>query len=114
MPVDDDSPTDLDPTDIDLTDLDPTDIDLTDLDRFVDGFPHEVFAFLRREAPVWFHPPTVHTPGGEGFWVVSTHADCLAAAADAVTFSSDTGPAGTAPGAPSSRTCPAGSRPACC
>jgi len=28
------------------------DIDLTDLDRFVDGFPHDVFAHLRREAPV--------------------------------------------------------------
>ena len=68
------------------------DIDLTDLDRFVDGFPHDVFTFLRREAPVWFHPPTAHTPGGEGFWVVSTHAECLAAAADAATFSSDTGP----------------------
>ena len=91
MPVDDDTPTDV-PTDTALTDTDPADIDLTDLDRFVDGFPHDVFTFLRREAPVWFHPPTVHTPGGEGFWVVSTHADCLAAAADAVTFSSDTGP----------------------
>jgi hypothetical protein len=43
------------------------DIDLTDLDRFVDGFPHDVLAHLRREAPVWFHPPTPHTPGGEGF-----------------------------------------------
>ena len=81
MPVDDDTPTDV-----------PADIDLTDLDRFVDGFPHDVFTFLRQEAPVWFHPPTVHTPGDEGFWVVSTHADCLAAAADAVTYSSDTGP----------------------
>ena len=40
------------------------DIDLTDLDRFADGFPHDVFTFLRREAPVCFHPPTAHTPGG--------------------------------------------------
>jgi cytochrome P450 len=68
------------------------DVDLTDLDRFDDGFPHEVFAHLRREAPVWFHPPTAHTPGGEGFWVISRHADCLAAASDAGTFSSDSGP----------------------
>jgi cytochrome P450 len=68
------------------------DIDLTDLDRFLHGFPHDVFAHLRREAPVWFHPPTAHTPGGEGFWVVSTHAECLAAATDAATFSSATGP----------------------
>jgi hypothetical protein len=53
------------------------DIDLTDLDRFVDGFPHDVFAHLRREAPVSFHPPTPHTPGGEGFSVVSTYVECL-------------------------------------
>ena len=47
------------------------DIDLSDLDRFSRGFPHEVFSFLREEAPVWWHPPTEHTPAGEGFWVVS-------------------------------------------
>jgi cytochrome P450 len=67
------------------------DVDLTDLDRFAAGFPHDVFTRLRREAPVWFHPPTRHTPGGEGFWVVSRHADVVAAAADAATFSSETG-----------------------
>ena len=42
------------------------DIDLTDLDRFAVGFPHHVFDELRQLSPVWFHPPTVHTPGGEG------------------------------------------------
>jgi cytochrome P450 len=68
------------------------DIDLTDLDRFAHGFPHDVFTFLRHEAPVWFHPPTEHTPGGEGFWVLTKHADCLAAGSDATTFSSQTGP----------------------
>jgi hypothetical protein len=41
------------------------DLGLTDLDRFAHGFPHDVFAFLRREVPVWFHPPTAHRPGGE-------------------------------------------------
>jgi len=66
-------------------------IDLTDLDRFADGFPHAVFTALRREAPVWFHPPTAHTPGGEGFWVLSRYAEVQAAAADAATFSSATG-----------------------
>jgi cytochrome P450 len=64
------------------------DVDLTDLDRFARGFPHDVFAFLRGEAPVWFHPPTAHTPGGEGFWVLSRYRDVEAAAADAATFSS--------------------------
>ena len=67
------------------------DIDLTDLDRFASGFPHELFTRLRREAPVWFQPPTAHTPGGEGFWVLSRHADIVAAALDAATFSSHRG-----------------------
>lgn len=66
-------------------------IDLTDLDRFAQGFPHEVFSELRREAPVWWHPPTEHTPDDEGFWVLSRHADVVAVAGDARTFSSDRG-----------------------
>lgn len=66
-------------------------IDLCDLDRFASGFPHEWFTALRRERPVWFHPPTPTTPGGEGFWVLSTHELVSAAAADAATFSSHTG-----------------------
>jgi hypothetical protein len=45
---------------------DLSDIDLTDLDRFAHGFPHDVFTRLRRAAPVWWHAPTAHTPGGEG------------------------------------------------
>jgi cytochrome P450 len=67
------------------------DIDLTDLDRFAAGFPHHVFDALRRESPVWFHPPTAHSPGGEGFWVLSRYSDIIEAAADAETFSSETG-----------------------
>ncbi|HXA13355.1 MAG TPA: cytochrome P450 [Mycobacterium sp.] len=67
------------------------DIDLTDLDRFAAGFPYRVFDELRRESPVWFHPPTAHTPGGEGFWVLSRYADIVNAAADAATYSSETG-----------------------
>ena len=67
------------------------DIDLTDLDRFEGPFPHDLFTLLRREAPVWFHPPTEHTPDGEGFWVLSRHADVLAAGADSATFSSQGG-----------------------
>ena len=65
------------------------DIDLTDLDLFVDHFPDEVFTHLRREAPVWWHPATTHTPDGIGFWVLSAHADIMAAAADAALFSSE-------------------------
>ncbi len=75
---------------LDLDGLD--DIDLTDLDLFADGFPDEVFTRLRRQAPVWWHPPTGHTPDGVGFWVVSTHAAIMAVAADAGGFSSERGP----------------------
>jgi cytochrome P450 len=64
------------------------DIDLTDLDRFVGGFPDEAFTVLRSEAPVWWHPPTSHTPGHVGFWVVSTHGAVMEVVSDAATFSS--------------------------
>jgi cytochrome P450 len=67
----------------------PGDTDLTDLDLFATGFPHPVYARLRRDAPVWWHAPTAHTPDGEGFWVLSRYADVLAAATDVETFSSD-------------------------
>jgi cytochrome P450 len=65
--------------------------DLTDLDLFENGFPHEVFTWLRREAPVYWHEPTSHTPDGEGFWVVSRHADAMRVLLDPATFSSATG-----------------------
>jgi cytochrome P450 len=65
--------------------------DLTDLDLFADGFPHDVFARHRAEAPVWWHEPTVHTPDGEGFWSVATHAEVLHVLHDPVTYSSETG-----------------------
>ncbi len=67
------------------------DFDLTDLDLYEKGFPHEVFDWLRREAPMFWHEPTSHTPDGEGFWVVSRHADALRVLLDPVTFSSVTG-----------------------
>ncbi len=83
--------TDVDQTDLDL-DLDLVDFDLTDLDRFADGFPDEVFTRLRRQAPVWWHPPTAHTPDGVGFWVLSAYSDIQAVAADAELFSSERAP----------------------
>ncbi|MBX8691094.1 cytochrome P450 [Mycobacterium sp. 20091114027_K0903767] len=69
--------------------------DLTDLDNFASGFPHELFAAHRRDAPVYWHEPTEHTPDGEGFWSVATHAETLAVLRDAETYSSVTG--GTRP-----------------
>jgi cytochrome P450 len=66
-------------------------IDLTDLDNFAHGFPHHLFEVHRQEAPVWWHGPTSHTPDGEGFWSVATHAETLAVQHDAVTYSSERG-----------------------
>ncbi len=68
------------------------DVDLTDLAFFAQGFPDEAFTTLRREAPVWWHEPTAHTPDGIGFWVVSRHADAQAIGSDAETFSSARAP----------------------
>jgi cytochrome P450 len=70
-------------------------IDFTDLDNFANGFPHELFAVHRREAPVYWHEPTDNTPDGEGFWSVATYAETLAVLKDPMTFSSVTG--GTRP-----------------
>jgi len=66
-------------------------IDFTDLDNFASGFPHALFEVHRREAPVYWHAATEHTPDGEGFWSVATHAETLAVFRDPVTFSSVTG-----------------------
>lgn len=66
-------------------------IDFTDLDNFAGGFPHPLFAIHRREAPVYFHEPTEHTPDGEGFWSVATYPETFAVLRDAETYSSVTG-----------------------
>jgi cytochrome P450 len=68
------------------------DLDLVSLDGFAAGFPHAVFARLRREAPVWWHPPHPKAPGGEGFWVLSRHAETLAVLRDPERFSSEGAP----------------------
>ena len=68
-----------------------SEIDFTDLDNFATGFPHDLFAVHRREAPVWWHAPTAHTPDAEGFWSVATHAETLAVLRDPDTYSSERG-----------------------
>jgi cytochrome P450 len=68
-----------------------SEVDFTDLDNFASGFPHDLFATHRREAPVYWHRPTEHTPDGEGFWSIATYAETLAVLKDPVTFSSVTG-----------------------
>jgi cytochrome P450 len=66
-------------------------IDFTDLDNFASGFPHDLFALHRREAPVYWHEPTENTPDGEGFWSVATHTETLEVFRDPETYSSVTG-----------------------
>ena len=68
-----------------------SEIDFTDLDNFAHGFPHDLFEIHRREAPVWWHEPTEHTPDGEGFWSVATYAESLEVLVDPDTYSSERG-----------------------
>jgi cytochrome P450 len=66
-------------------------VDFTDLDNFASGFPHDLFAIHRRDAPVFWHHPTEHTPDGEGFWSIASYTEILAVLKDPATFSSVTG-----------------------
>src|SRR5262245_58146452 len=43
-------------------------LDLSDPGTFDQGFPHELFRRLRREAPVAWHAGDIH--GGPGYWVL--------------------------------------------
>ena len=47
------------------------DINLLDREVFTERVPHDWFAYLRKEAPIWKHPE----PGGPGFWVFTRHED---------------------------------------
>ena len=86
-------------------------LDLTDLDRFADGFPHAIFDELRQVAPVWWQAPTEHTPGGEGFWVITRYADVERVARDHAHFSSETGPGRDGSGGTILKDLPAGIGP---
>ena len=47
----------------------PVDLDLVDPDTFAGGLPHEAFATMRDEAPVYWHDQPETSDGG--FWVVT-------------------------------------------
>jgi cholest-4-en-3-one 26-monooxygenase len=66
----------------------PDDIDLSDYALYRNGFPHDVFTILRREAPVWRHPDTDVLRAGDAgpFWVLSRHDDLRAVNRDTETF----------------------------
>ncbi len=63
-----------------------SDINLLNKDRFIEGVPHEWFTYLRKNAPIYFHP---EGDGGKGFWVFSKYDDVVAIGRDAKRFSSD-------------------------
>jgi cytochrome P450 len=56
-------------------------------DDFAERVPHETFALLRREAPVWWYD----WPLGKGYWCVTKHADVVAVSRDTKTFTSEHG-----------------------
>jgi cytochrome P450 len=72
---------------------DPAPLDLTDCDLYRGGFPHPIFARLRREAPVWWHEaPEDFAGADDGFWVLSRYADVQAANRDTELFTAVDGP----------------------
>lgn len=63
-------------------------VDLSHGATFAQGFPHAHFTWSRVHAPIYWHEPTMHSPQGEGFWVISRHEDAMAVITDPETFSS--------------------------
>ena len=62
-------------------------IDIYNPDNYTQGIPHEQFAWLRDNAPVYWH---AHPDGG-GYWVVSRHADVVDVSRDFKTYSAEQG-----------------------
>ncbi|MHB8826116.1 MAG: cytochrome P450 [Acidimicrobiales bacterium] len=62
-------------------------LDITDHDVYVNGVPHETFAYLRENDPVHWTPEG----DGRGFWSVTTHADVLTVSRTTEIFSSRQG-----------------------
>ncbi len=71
-------------TEIDISEVGFDDINLLDSKTFADGVPHQWFAFLRANAPVWWH----EEEDGPGFWAVTSHADATTVNRDYEHFSS--------------------------
>lgn len=65
-------------------------VNLADPDTFRDGFPHDVFRHLRREAPVYWHAQP-HERASQGFFVVSRYEDVRHVGRTPLVFSSAPG-----------------------
>jgi len=55
-------------TELDISGVEFSDINLLDSTVFAERVPHEWFAFLRKNAPVWWH----EEEDGPGFWAVTS------------------------------------------
>ncbi len=73
-----------------IADQDLTQVDLGDLDLWTDGPPHDLFARLRREAPVHWSPLAEY-PDEAGFWSLTRADDLRRVSLDWQTFSSYVG-----------------------
>jgi cytochrome P450 len=62
-------------------------IDIYNPDSYLQGIPHEQFAWLRANDPVHWH----EHPAGGGYWALSKHADILSVSRDHKTFSAQQG-----------------------
>jgi len=63
--------------------------DVSDPDTFAQGFPHALFAELRRTSPVHWHAGDYE--GGPGYWIVSRYATIQAISRQPMLFSSARG-----------------------
>jgi len=68
-------------------DFDVESIDIYTPEAYAGGAPHEVFAYLRREHPVFWQ----ETPEGWGFWAVCRHADLVHVAKHPLLYSASLG-----------------------
>ncbi|HEY4927797.1 MAG TPA: cytochrome P450 [Acidimicrobiales bacterium] len=71
-------------TELDISGVDFADINLLDTTVFAKRVPHEWFAFLRQNAPVWWQ----EEEDGPGFWAVTTLAEATQVNRDYEHFSS--------------------------
>jgi cholest-4-en-3-one 26-monooxygenase len=60
-------------------------VELFDPDAYAEGVPHETFARLRREAPVYRH----EQPGASPFWAITRYRDIVAVSRDWANYSSE-------------------------
>jgi cholest-4-en-3-one 26-monooxygenase len=69
-------------------------VDLYDPETYARAMPHDTFAWLRRSAPVYWHPETeaggrgYGDPNGTGYWALTKYEDVVAVSSDNNLFSS--------------------------